>query len=178
MKKRLTPAALAVLLGLLAGCSSHSEPSDPTPSITGEPVATSSALPPESVDSHHPHDEPVDVPEATWNTTEQSEVEQIALTVSDLYTQTGRNQKEWWGDLSTYLTPMALQDYAYVETVNLTDYTLTGVTATRSEIPLLAQVDVGTLEAAHFTIWLSRVNSQEPWLVDRIIPPSSQNREW
>jgi hypothetical protein len=82
---------------------------------------------------------------------------------------------EWWAQLQPLLDQKATADYAYMDPSRIVASNVTGPgTLTDETSAYVAYVDVPT-NAGTYSLILSRVDADSPWLASRFIVPEGVN---
>lgn len=158
--------AVAVLVGLVAGCATSTDPStastpapSATPAVTGAPAL-------EAVEDQVQDSPVLDV--QPWELTAQDALDTAAAAVGVYLNPTSPT---WWADLSGFLSPQALSVYETVDPAVVPAGEVTGAPVVTQEYDgVLATVRVPT-SIGDLDVLLTRATTQTGgWDVEQIVP--------
>lgn len=170
---------------LFAGCSegtadaedSASSTPSPSPSLSTESDAGGLPTAPQNVpDADDPLGRPraVEVP-PTWDDASRVSARDLAQDVMDAFVATDVPPDQWWAGVSVLLSPQAQMDYRYVDPANVPAQSVTGDPVLVDESSAyIANVEIAT-DVGTYTVILSRIDANAPWVGERITPPDGVN---
>lgn len=178
--QRRTRSASAVLLAyallVLAGCNG-TESADPG-AARAEIRLGATTAPPQplaSTEGHtdeDPEHEPPK-PAPTWDAQSQASAAEAGARVMRAFARRELDAALWWAQLQPLLTPTAAVAYEFTDPASVPVHAVTAApTEVTSSSPYLAQVTVPT-DVGPYILLLAREGAGEPWLAERITPPST-----
>ena len=168
---------------LFAGCSEGTTDSEDSASSTPSPSSSAASdaggLPtaPQNVPDA---DDPLGRPRAvevlpTWDDASRTSARDLAQDVRDAFVATDLPPDQWWEGLSVLLSPQAQMDYSYVDPANVPAQSVTGDPVLVDESSAyIANVEIPT-DVGTYTVILSRIDANAPWVGERITPPDGVN---
>lgn len=182
MQRLAIGAGIATVVALaLSACSGQGE----SPSSTAPPSASASSSTTLDLKKFTPVpdgviDEDTDEtitarPVPTWDQQSRTAAIQAAQTAMAVFARPSLEYTTWWAELSPLLTRQAQQDYAYVDPANVPATAVTGTPLVVNETSAyVANVEVPT-DVGTYTLVLTRVDADSPWLASRFTPPEGVN---
>jgi hypothetical protein len=154
----------AVVLLLLVGCSATAPDETQTAPATTDERAGSTPL-----DEGLPTAPP---PMPTWDQESTQRATQVALDATRAYCRPTLDDEVWFEELAGFLTAAGQEAHYGTDPAEVACSEVAGTSmAGDSTTAYLATVAVIT-NAGPYEVLLSRVGAGEPWLVERISPPS------
>jgi hypothetical protein len=182
-RRRRWPAVAVLGATLLAGCGGQTTgPADsapPTAAPSTSPTPDAGGLPPAPQgvpDADDPLGRPraVEVP-PVWDEASRAAARELALAVMSAFVATDGTADQWWDGLSVLLSPQAQMDYSFVDPENVPARAVTGDPVLVDESSAyIAYVEVST-DVGNYTVILSRIDANAPWVGERITPPEGVN---
>lgn len=162
----LVSAGAMLLIGTTACASSSPDEA---------PIGTPSTS---TIEPSGPNDVDTELPSApaspTWDAASRTSAVGAATSTMETFTSHLDDEAAWWRSLEPNLSAQAAADYAGVDPAEVPARAVTGeAELVDDSSAYLAVVEVPT-DAGAYQVMLSRTGAGEPWLVERLTPPSRQ----
>jgi len=157
---------------VLAGCSNDPEPAE---EVTTTASVTEPAPPPSGLNGTGTNEDTGELvttsPVPEWDQASRDSALRAANEVMTAFARPDLSFEQWWAALQPMLDQQASRDYSYMEPSVIPVTTVTGEGALLDvDSAYIARVAVPT-DAGEYTVLLSRVDADAPWLASRMTPP-------
>jgi hypothetical protein len=174
-------ALVIVAVATMSACTADDD-GDPSqsPSSSSGPVlpsGDSSSLtpPPEGAINEDTGEVVTTAPVPMWDDASRESAVTAAETVLSAFAQPDLSFDQWWAQVQPLLDQKASQDYSYMDPAVIPVTEITGEgTLLDEDSAYVARVEVPT-NAGSYTVIMSRVDGNAPWLTSRIIPPEGSS---
>lgn len=172
-RRAVAAAAALVLTTTTAGCTDRE--ADVEARASNAAAGNATQAPVAGGNDEHA-DLPTPAPAPTWDDTSRSAALSVAETAMQAFARPTLEHDRWWAELAPLLSADARHAYQGTDPAEVPARAVTGRPVLTDEAsPYLAPVRVPT-DAGRYLVLLSRTGRGEPWLVERITPPTAPSQ--